>query len=358
MSLVAAPSPVATEPELWRRVSGLVGRTPRVDALRHHGVHLIAADDRRARGLPVAVELRADELRAALLTLSAPALLRCVRSAYDGRLMLIKGPELAPGYPRRELRPFIDLDLLSDDPAAAHRALLSAGFIEVGVPTAYTGAHHLRPLAWPQLPLTIELHHTPNHPNWLAPPPNRELLELACPSATGVDGLLGPLPAAHAVLIALHSWAHQPLRRLLDLIDIMTVLDPSDRAEADRLARRWGSHRVWRTTLSAEVSLLEEGSSALVLSTWARHLAEVRERTVLETHLARWAGAGSGLPGTGLRSIGGVTVLFTDAVRPRSGENWSDALGRTRLAISNAFRPMPSLLTWTSASAVQAVAAT
>ena len=200
-------------------------------------------------------------------------------------------------------------------------------------------AHHLRPLAWPQLPLTIELHRTPNHPSWLAPPPSRELLELSRPSATGVDGLLGLLPAAHAVVIAMHSWAHQPLRRLLDLIDIMMVLEPSDRAEAGRLARRWGSHRVWRTTLSAAVSLLEEGSRAFALSTWARHLAEVRERTVLETHLARWAGAGSGLPRTGLRSIGGATIVFTDAVRPRSGESWSDALGRTRLAMSNAFRP-------------------
>jgi hypothetical protein len=339
VTALAASSPVAAEPELWRRVSDIVGRTPSVDALRHHGVHLIAAADLRARGLPVADDLHGDELRSGLLTLSAPTLLRRVRSAYDGRLMLFKGPELAAGYPRRELRPFIDLDLLTDDPSAAHRALRAAGFIEVGVPAAYTGAHHLRPLAWPQLPLTIELHHTPNHPNWLAPPPSRELLELSCPSATGVDGLLGPLPAAHAVLIALHSWAHEPLRRLLDLIDIMTVLDPSDRAEADRLARRWGAHRVWRTTLSAAVSLLEQGSGALVLSTWARHLADVRERTVLETHLARWAGAGSGLPRTGLRSIAEATVLFTNAVRPRSGESWPTALGRTRLAVSNAFRP-------------------
>jgi hypothetical protein len=317
----------------------IVGRTPSVDALRHHGVHLIAAADLRANGLPVPQELHQDELRAGLLTLSAPALLRRVRDAYDGRLVLIKGPELAAAYPSRELRPFIDLDLLTDDTVSAHRALRAAGFIEVGVPTAYTGAHHLRPLAWPQLPLTIELHHTSNHPDWLFPPPSGELLELTCPSGTGVDGLLGPLPAAHAVLIALHSWAHHPLRRLLDLIDIMMVLDPSDRAEADRLARRWGSHRVWRTTLSAAVSLLEEESSGLALLTWARHLAQVRERTVLETHLARWAGAGSGLPRSGLRSIGGATVLLTGAVRPRSGESWSDALGRTRLAMSNAFRP-------------------
>jgi len=246
------------------------------------------------------------------------------------------------GYDR-ELRPFIDVDLLTDDTVAAHRALRSAGFIEVGVPAAYTGVHHLRPLAWPQLPLTIELHHTLNHPDWLVPPPSRELLELTRPSVTGVEGLLGPLPAAHAVLIALHSWAHQPLRRLLDLIDIVMVLDPADRAEAGRLARRWGSHRVWRTTLSAAVSLLEEGSSALALSIWARHLAQVRERTVLENHLARWAGAGSGLPRSGVRSIGGATVLLTGAVRPRSGETWSDALSRTRLAMSDAGEPWPGV---------------
>ena len=57
-----------------------------------------------------------------------------------------------------------------------------------------TGAHHLRPLAWPALPIAIELHHEPNRPNWLAPPKTAELLELTRPSSTEIGGLLGPSP--------------------------------------------------------------------------------------------------------------------------------------------------------------------
>lgn len=334
-----AASRVAAQTELWTRISAILDVARSVEALRHHGVHLIAAADRRRRGLPVASELRSDELRAGLLTLSAPALLRRVRDACDGQLVLMKGPELAAGYPAPQLRPFGDIDLLAGDPAAARLELLDAGFIEVGDPADYAGTHHLRPLAWPQLPLTIELHHSVNRPDWLAAPPCRELLELTRPSATGVPGLLGPVPAAHAILIVLHSWAHQPLRRLLDLIDVVTVLGPGDRADADRLARRWGLDRVWHTTLSAASALLEGQASGVTLATWARHLAAVRERTVLETHLACWAGAISGLPDARLRSVGGATRLFTEQALPRPGESWAGALGRTRLAMSNAFRP-------------------
>ena len=47
-------------------------------------------------------------------------------------LILMKGPEAAARYPDPALRPFCDLDFLVDDPAAAHRALMAAGFVEVG----------------------------------------------------------------------------------------------------------------------------------------------------------------------------------------------------------------------------------
>lgn len=325
--------------ELWKRVSAITDRSPSVEALRHHGVHLLAAADRRNRGLPVARELVEDCRRAALLTLSAPTLLRRVREAYDGRLVLIKGPELATAYPRAELRPFADVDLLADDPAAAQRALLAAGFVEVGDPARYRGAHHLRPLAWPQLPLAIELHRTVNHPKWLSPPPTPELLALTRPSRTGVRGLHGPLPAAHAVVVALHSWAHQPLRRLLDLIDLLAVLEPGQQAEAEQLAERWGVQRIWHKTLSAAEALLGHQTSSLALSVWARHLPEVRERTVLETHIARWVGPRCGPRGGPGRSVGGASLVFASAARPRSGESWGQALGRTRLAVANAFRP-------------------
>jgi hypothetical protein len=52
-----------------------------------------------------------------------------------------------------------------------------------------------------------------------------------------------------------------------------------------RLARRWGCSRMWRTTRSAVRAVVEgEGRSAGV-AVWARHLPEIRERTVFEWHL-------------------------------------------------------------------------
>ena len=73
---------------------------------------------------------------------------------------------------------------------------------------------------------------------WIA----AELLELTQPSATGVPGLLAPVPAAHAVLLAAHSWAHAPLRRLLDLIDVTVAVEHDrDRALAGELAQSLGA---------------------------------------------------------------------------------------------------------------------
>ena len=107
----------------------------------------------------------------------------------------------------------------------------------MGDPARYEDAHHLRPLAWPELPIVIELHREPNHPTWLTPPATSELLQLTRPSVTGVAGLSAPVPAAHALLLAAHSWAHAPLRRLLDLIDVMVVLEgEDDRRHARELA--------------------------------------------------------------------------------------------------------------------------
>ena len=186
----------------------------------------------------------------------------------------------------------------------------------------------------------IELHHEPNRPNWLAPPQTAELLELTRPSYTEIGGLLGPIPAAHAVLLAGHSWAHEPLGRLIDLIDVMVVLESEhDRRLARDLALRWGLGRVWRTTIGAADALLERQDSVPALRIWARHLVAVRERRVFETHLTRWAGAVCGLPYKRMRALGGATRMFTDAARPRGDERWSDAMRRTRLAIVNAPRP-------------------
>ena len=68
-------------------------------------------------------------------------LARCIlgkaRCAYGGALMLMKGPEVAAHYPLPSDRPFRDLDLLVEYPAAAHRALIGAGFVQVADPALY-----------------------------------------------------------------------------------------------------------------------------------------------------------------------------------------------------------------------------
>ncbi|MBV9801668.1 MAG: nucleotidyltransferase family protein [Solirubrobacterales bacterium] len=327
-------------PAIWDRVEEIVCATQSVGALRHHGVELIAARAWRRRGVGVPEQLQADERIAAIRTLGVPVLLEKVRAAYDGTMVLMKGPEVGAHYPEPALRPFCDLDFLVDNPVAAHRALIADGFVEMGEPAHYESAHHLRPLAWPALPLVIELHREPNRPAWLAPPDPVELLELTQPSAIGVRGMSAPVPAAHALLLAAHGWAHQPLRRLMDLIDVMVVLkDEHDRQLARELALRWGLGGVWRTTIAAADGLLGESGAVPSLRIWARHLAAVRERTVFETHLTRWAGPVTGLPYTRMRALGDATRIFTDAARPRGDERWSDAMRRTRLAIADAPRP-------------------
>lgn len=326
---------------IWERVEEVVCATDDVDALRHHGVELLAARGRRRQGRPVPEELLRDERIAAVRTLSVPVLLKRIRAAYDGTLVLMKGPEAAARYPDPSLRPFCDLDFLVDDPVAAHRALMAAGFVEIGDDTRYDETHHLRPLVWPDMPLGIELHRKLNRPVWLAVPDPSQLLDLTRPSATGVvAGLSAPVPAVHALLLAAHSWAHEPLRRLLDLIDVLVVLESEDdRSLARELAFQWGLGRVWRMTITAADALFGSSTSTPALRVWARHLAGVRERTVFETHLTRWAGPVSGLPYKRVRALRGATRIFTDAARPRGGERWTDAARRTRLAIANAPRP-------------------
>jgi len=333
-------SPTLTDvPVIWARVEEIVASLENVEGLRQHGLELIAPRVWRERGRHVPTQLRVEERRAAMVALAVPALLERVTAAYGGSLVLMKGPEAAARYPHPGDRGFCDLDFLADDPDRAHRALVAAGFVEVGEPARYERAHHLRPLAWPDLPLFIELHREVNHPDWLVAPPTHELLELSEPSATGVAGLRAPIPAAHAVLLAVHGWAHEPLRRLMDVIDVAVVVGDEHRGLAAELARRWRLERVWQTTIAAADALLRDARRGVALRTWARHLAAVRERTVLETHVTRWAGPVWGLPSARLRAVGDGTLIFTGAARPRAEEGWTDAMRRTRLALRDAFHP-------------------
>ena len=110
----------------------------------------------------------ADEVRlAATRTVAAPVLLKRARAAYQGRLMLMKGLEVAVRYPDPASRYFQDLDLLADEPEAAQRSPARRR-----IRRAPDGPRLLRrpasgPLVWPGVPLVVELHRRPNCPEYL-----------------------------------------------------------------------------------------------------------------------------------------------------------------------------------------------
>jgi len=319
----------------WDEVNALVDRATSLDALRAHRLQLLAASLWRSTGRPVPIELRDDERRGAMLAMAAPGLLRRARAACDGRLMLMKGPEVACRYPDPAARYFGDLDLLSDDPRATQRALVAAGFVELESPEDWVGKHHLPPLAWPGIPLAIEVHRGPKLPGWLAAPTTEELMALAVPSATGIDGLLAPAPAAHALMLAAHGWAHRPLGRLGDLIDVAAMLTEDERAPAAELAHRWGWSRMWTTTLKSADALLRHGRATLPLRTWGRYLNQVRDLSVIEFHVIQIAGP---LFAASLRELpGALGGVVAQTASPWPGETWGAKLTRSRKAVVHAF---------------------
>jgi hypothetical protein len=319
---------------LWERIDELLERAPHVRALRFHRLELLEVRRRRSAGLPALAELAADAAQAVIADLAVPALLTRARDVCDGRLVLVKGPELALDYPGPGLRRFGDLDLLADDPAAAQAAMLAAGFQEVGDPALYEDIHHLRPLGWPGLPLIIELHSRPKWPELLPAPAVAELLEAAVPSRLGVAGI-ETLPAAHhAVLVAAHSWAHEPLARIGHLVDVAVTLDRADRADVRAIARAWGARRAWDCTEAAVDAVVHGHGRSAAAAVWARHLRPVRERTVLESHMQEWLAPVWGLPTHRMPQALGRALR--DELRRESAESWRTKLARSRIAVGNA----------------------
>jgi hypothetical protein len=321
---------------MWTAVDDLIARAPGTAALRLHRLHLIAARNKIARGEPLDPELARDRDQAVADTVAAPLVLARARAAWDGPLVLIKGPEVACDYPAPATRPFGDLDLLTDDAPAAQRALLASGFREFGEAHVYTGIHHLRPLWLPGTPLVVELHTQLKWPTALAPPPIETLLRRAVPSRTGVHGL-DALPAAeHALVLAAHAWAHEPLGRAGHLVDVAATLARADPAEVDALARIWDCSAMWRTVARAAGALLRRERS-IATAIWARHVRAARERSVVESHLQDWLAplwlrpTPRGL-GTAARAV--ATDLSRDGIESRQAK-----LRRTGVALVHASMP-------------------
>jgi hypothetical protein len=323
--------------DLWESAEALARRAPRLEDLRLHRLHLIAARARHRAGEPVTDELHAEARLAAASALAVPVLLRRVRAACDGTIVLMKGPEVGARYPDPALRPCKDLDLLVENPIGVQRALRAAGFIPTGTPHIYEGIHHLRPLYLPGLPVTIEVHARPKWPDHLIAPPAAELIEPAVPGALDIPGLLTLPVAHHAVVLAAHAWAHEPLACAGRLIDVSVMALEADPAEAEALARRWGCLRLWRTTRRAAAALVEGGRRPLAMRVWARQLSAARERTVLEGHVMRTAGELWGLPPS--KAAPAAIVAIAGSAGRTPGEPWTQKLGRTRAAIDDAFLP-------------------
>lgn len=320
---------------IWLGVDRLIDRAPTIHDLRRHGLQLLAAQRWRELGRPIPEQLRHDDQLAAAVTLTAPLVLERVRTAWPGRVAVMKGPELAARYPSPQTRAYSDLDLLVDDAAEAQKALLAAGFRPVGDPRLYVDIHHLRPLVAPGLALAVEVHDRPKWIDGLEPPPTDELLASAVPSASGLSGILALGSREHALLLAVHSWAHEPLARISHLLDVALMAEGVEPTELSSLARSWGVERVWTTTAKAADGVLLGGGGSFPMRTWARNLARARERTVLESHLERWLAAFSALPPHKALAASARAVAW--GARPAPGESWRVKLRRVRRALRSPF---------------------
>jgi hypothetical protein len=317
--------------DLWDAVDALVDRAPSLDDLVSHKLELFAVRRWRQLGRPVADELAEAERRAVVTTMVVPLVLEKIRAAYAGDVIPMKGPVVAKLYREPSLRSFSDLDLLVEDPQEAQASLVAAGFAEVDDPTLFEGIHHLRPLWYPGLPLGVELHSRPNWPLGVPAPPVAELFARAHPAVEGVRAL--PLEC-QALLTAGHSWRHEPLRRLRDMIDVVVLADAAGRANVTALAREWGVERLWSSTIAAAEAALFGGSDSWAVRVWAQNLVTARERTVLESHLTRLLSEFWVLPfGVALARL---PKHAARAVLPVESESWGQKLSRTGRALRNA----------------------
>jgi hypothetical protein len=321
----------------WSAVTGLVRSRLDDNRLVAHGLGGVAADLCDGRGWPVPAGHRSQQRLARVGSVTAPILVDRIRVACEGPILIMKGPEAAARYPNGT-RAFSDIDILVPDAWRTQQQLIAGGFVEEHDPDGrWLGIHHLPRLRYPGLALAIEVHAVPK---WLAgvrPPRPEELLAAAVPSEVGVEGVLAPAPEHHALLLAAHAWAHQPLGKLRDLVDVGAFRCEADEAELEQLARSWRVGRLWHTTTHALDAVLE-GTRTWPLRLWASHLPDGRGQSVLEHHLERvlapfWAYEPRVAGRRAVSALGG-------ALRPAFDESWSEKLKRSTTAVRRPFKPV------------------
>jgi hypothetical protein len=333
----APRTPGGAADALWIAMDVLLERAT-VQGMLVHQLGPLAAARMRRLEKPVPEALRAEE-RAALLGMrTGAALVERIRDAYDGPFVLLKGPEVASLYPSRARR-FSDIDLLTSDALAVYRQLLENGFIpapdERGTPEQH---HHLEELRWPTISLRVEVHSTPNWLPSMRPPLVEEIFEAAVPTSLAIDGVTAPHPLHHTLILVSHAWRDEPLRTLRDLVDIAAMAALVDQRDLDRTAAAWNMGRVWQSTWRAIEHLLYDGPASIPLRSWARHLEEVRERSVLEHHLVRWLSPYAELPLW--RAVSRMVRVAREEIQPAAGESWRGKLGRITSALRKPGAPV------------------
>lgn len=322
--------------DLWPAVSTmLAGATP--DGARAHALGPLEAYRRTTVGAPIPEALAMEARMAAFAMLSVRPLLERIRRGCDGPIVLMKGPEVALRYPG-SARGFIDIDLLVPEPGRAHDQLRNVGFIETGAYQRFEPRHHLRPLQWPGLPLRVEIHGRVHWPDGLDAPAADAIIGAAVPSRLGVDGMLAPADAQHALLVAAHAWAHEPLWRVRDLLDVRVLSRPSERQTIERTARAWNVRRLWHITDRVTDAVLGTRRMPPVVRPWAGHLLALRERNVLENHLRDLMSAYWALPVASALAASAHAIAYD--LLPAPEEGWSDKVSRILTASRNATKPL------------------
>lgn len=318
----------------WERVDALIDASPSLHDIRAHGLQLFAARRWRATGRPLPGDLAHEEMQATWRTHAAQRVLEAVRAACSGPVMLVKGPSAAALYPDPTARPFVDIDLLVPDARATQAALLAGGFRLCGDPADYPEyLHHLRPVYLPEIPIPVEVHSRLKWVDGLTAPSFDALAAAGEHRALEVAGISTLPPAPHALVLAGHLWAHDPLARLLRILDIAVMVDAGDVDEIASLARLWRMSRLWSSTAAVAASLFGAGETCpWPLRTWARGLRCAREPSVSELHLSRLLSPFAiHAPAAAVHALGRAIKGFA---LPHDGERWARKIARTAQQIA------------------------
>jgi hypothetical protein len=328
------PNVDPADPPIWECLGQRLDHITVAGATAHE-LGPLTAQRWRSRGLSVPTTLQQQERAARIAQRFAPTVLARARAAFDGPMLVFKGPEVAARYPAGGRR-FSDIDLLVEDAVAAQQALLTAGFELVDGPP--DPIHHQTPLRWRMLPLEIEVHSTVKWPPQLPSSPDLgAVFAAAVPAASLPEGLQAPAPHHHTLILAAHSWAHTPLRTARDLVDVAVIGAEASAEDLETVADDWGLTRVWRTMHATTEWLLAGGDRPAAVSMWARHLIELREPTVLEGHVERWLSPFWTLPpGAGTRT---AAAMVAHDFGLQEDETVGRKLARIARAVRHALTP-------------------